>query len=115
MEQSILVSTKAVLQLNQEETYFDAELLQYINAAIDHLFDLGVGSGDVVVTSSSDLWESLSLPEGRLGMVKQFVFLKTKQLFDPPTTGFHTEATEKQIRELEWRIANRPVVEIPPP
>jgi hypothetical protein len=32
------------------------------------------------------------------------VFLKTRQLFDPPTTSYLIAATERQIQELEWRL-----------
>jgi hypothetical protein len=28
-------------------------------------------------------------------------------LFDPPTTGYHVEAMQQQIKELEWRINAR--------
>jgi hypothetical protein len=36
--------------------------------------------------------------------VKSYVFLKVKQLFDPPQTSYLITATEKQIQELEWRL-----------
>lgn len=108
MEQSILVSTKTVLKVNPEETFFDDELLQYINSAISHLGDLGAGDGTFVVSDSSALWGDMGLPAARLGLIKQFVFLKVRQLFDPPSMGFLQDATEKQIKELEWRIANGP-------
>jgi hypothetical protein len=32
------------------------------------------------------------------------VFLKVRQLFDPPNTSYLIEAMEKQIREFEWRL-----------
>ena len=36
--------------------------------------------------------------------VKSYVFLKVRQLFDPPQTSYLITAVEKQIEELEWRL-----------
>lgn len=108
MEQSILASTKTVLKVNPEEDFFDDELLQYINSAVSLLAELGAGDGTVVVDDATKVWADLGVAEARLGLIKQFVFLKVRQLFDPPQVGFLQDATEKQLKELEWRIANSP-------
>jgi hypothetical protein len=36
--------------------------------------------------------------------VKTYVYLKTRQLFDPPQTSYLISAMERQIGELEWRL-----------
>jgi hypothetical protein len=35
------------------------------------------------------------------------VFLRVRQLFDPPATSFLITAVNDQIKELEWRINER--------
>jgi hypothetical protein len=37
-------------------------------------------------------------------MVKSYVSMKVRLMFDPPTTGTLTDAINKQISELEWRM-----------
>jgi hypothetical protein len=36
--------------------------------------------------------------------VKSYVFLRVRQLFDPPQTSYLIDAMDKQIKELEWRL-----------
>ena len=35
---------------------------------------------------------------------KTYIFLRVKQLFDPPSTSYLISAFAKQIEELEWRM-----------
>jgi hypothetical protein len=40
-----------------------------------------------------------------LSLVRTYVFLRVRMLFDPPTTSFHIEAMDKQILEHEHRLS----------
>jgi hypothetical protein len=42
--------------------------------------------------------------DSQYNSVKTYVFLKVRQLFDPPSTSYLITAVEKQIQELEWRL-----------
>lgn len=46
-------------------------------------------------------------------MVRTYVYLKVRMLFDPPTTSFHKDAMDKQISEYEWRLSVYRESEIP--
>lgn len=37
-------------------------------------------------------------------LVKSYLYLKTRLIFDPPDTGVLHEAMERQITEFEWRL-----------
>ena len=39
-----------------------------------------------------------------LEMVKTYMYLKVRMIFDTPTSGSMNSAHEQQIAELEWRI-----------
>ena len=40
----------------------------------------------------------------RVEAAKQYIYLKVRTVFDPPTSGSVLEAYKKQIEELEWRL-----------
>lgn len=105
MENSILSSTKKILGIGEAYTAFDLDILTHINATLAILNDLGIGPDPmIVVGDASTEWSELQLPDNQLSMVRTYVFLKVRMLFDPPSTSFHIEAMNKQIEQLEWRL-----------
>lgn len=105
MEQSILISTKKVLGIAEDYTAFDLDILIHINTAFSTLTQLGVGpSTGFMIEDDAPVWEDFIGEDLELNSVKSYVFLKVKQLFDPPQTSYLIEAQERQIEELEWRL-----------
>lgn len=102
---SILTSTKGILGLDEAYTAFDLDVTTHINAAFSTLAQLGVGPelGFFIIDNTAQ-WEDFGVPADQLNMVKSYVYLKTKFLFDPPSTSFQIEAMERQIKEFEWRL-----------
>lgn len=105
MEQSILISTKKILGIADDYTVFDLDIITHINSAFSTLTQLGVGPlvGFMIEDAEAEWYEFIG-DDLRLNSVKSYVFLKTRQLFDPPSTSYLITATENQIRELEWRL-----------
>lgn len=102
---SILTSIKKLLGIGEEYEHFDADLIMYINSAFSILTQLGVGPSDGF-TISDDLavWDDF-IPEGKkLELVKSYVYLKVKLLFDPPSSSAVMESTNRMISEFEWRL-----------
>lgn len=107
-DQSIFVTIKRMLGLNMDETEFDTDILIHLNSAIGVLNDLGVGPKDgFVVTGEAETWADLLGDDSRFEIVKSFLYLKTKIVFDPHTSSILMQAMEKQISEYEWRICSR--------
>jgi hypothetical protein len=115
MEQSILNSTKKILGIAEDYTVFDLDIITHINSAFSTLTQLGVGPpSGFMIEDATAVWSDFipDYPEGsessgddyQYNSVKSYVFLKTKHLFDPPTTSYLITASEKQIEELEWRL-----------
>lgn len=106
MEDSILKSTKKVLGVDPSYAAFDLDILMHINASFGVLYDLGIGPVDgFVVSDENATWTQLALPAHMLNMVRSYVYLKTRLLFDPPSTSFHLEALKEQIAQFEWRLS----------
>lgn len=103
---SILDTTKKLLGLAPEYTPFDADVMVGINAALMTLTQLGVGPDEgFVITGSDETWTDF-LGEERYDLegIKQYVYLKTRLTFDPPSNGSVMDAMKNTISELEWRL-----------
>lgn len=103
---SILTETKKTLNLSEEYTAFDTDIMLHINSVCSTLHQLGIGPAEgFMITSKNDQWEALLGDDLRLNMVKSYVFLRVRLLFDASSlTGPTLSAFQKQIEELEWRL-----------
>lgn len=102
---SILLDVKKLLGLTSEYTVFDRDIIININSAFSSLWQLGVGPSEgYTISGEEDSWEDFLNDENKLEFVKQYVYLKTKIIFDPSASSAVTEAYNKQISELEWRM-----------
>lgn len=105
METSILNSTKKILGIDAFYNAFDLDVITHINSAFAVLNSLGVGPNNAFyITDDSDQWSDLGMSNNSLNLVRTYIFLKVRYLFDPPTTSFLLEAVNKQIQEHEWRL-----------
>jgi hypothetical protein len=105
MEESILNSTKKILGLAEDYTPFDLDVITHINAAFSILDQLGVGpEGGFAIFDDTVEWSDYDVPANQLHLVKTYVFLKVRMLFDPPATSFLIEAYNNQLKEYEWRL-----------
>lgn len=105
MENSILLSVKNAASIDNDETIYDAELLLHINSAFMILRQLGVGPETPFIVDDYDAtWDSFTTDENILPLVRSYVSLKTRLLFDPPTSSALETALQNTIAEYEWRL-----------
>lgn len=105
MEKSILTSIKKLLGLDEGYEVFDQDIIIHINTALMVLHQLGVGPDEGYrITSKKDKWDDFIDEEENLESVKTYIYLKVKQVFDPPQHGPTLEAINNQIKEYEWRL-----------
>lgn len=102
MDDSILITIKKMLGIEEDDKSFDFEILMHINSALGVLRQLGVGTG-LNTYSENSVWEDY-INEPFLDLVRQYVYYKVKMAFDPPTSSIPADAIKTQIQELEWRI-----------
>jgi hypothetical protein len=106
MENSILLSTKKILGIADSYTVFDLDIITHINATFNLLYQLGIGPAEgFMIEDDTAVWEDFAdVPMHQLNLVRTYVFLKVRMLFDPPTTSFMITAMTDQIKEYEWRL-----------
>lgn len=103
---SILDTIKKLSGIESSYEHFDSDLIVAINTAFFSLNQLGLGpSNGFSITSKEEEWSDY-LPEDdhNYEAVKTYIQLKTRLLFDPPSSSFVLEAINRQISELEWRL-----------
>jgi hypothetical protein len=105
MDDSILQSVKKVLNLAADYEAFDMDVLMHINSVFSTLNQLGVGPAPgFMIQDGGQTWSEFIGSDPRLNHVKTYVYLRVRLLFDPPSTGYHVAAMEKQIEQFEWRL-----------
>jgi len=103
--ESILTSIKKLLGVTEDYKYFDADIIIGINTALSILTQLGVGDAKgFSITDDTAVWSDFLGDDTRIEMVKSYVHLKTRLLFDPPTSSSVADAINRMISELEFRI-----------
>jgi len=102
---SILDDIKHVLNIPSEYAVFDQDIMLHINTVFSTLKQLGVGPDDGFrIEDNTTTWDSYILGKNGLNMVKSYIYLRVRLLFDPPATGFATTSFSEQIKEMEWRL-----------
>lgn len=105
MENSILKSTKKVLGIDATYTAFDTDILMHINSVFFKLNQLGIGPAvGFQIEDDVPTWDAFYGSDPRYNVVRTYVYLNVRLLFDPPTTGYHMEALKEQIQEYGWRM-----------
>lgn len=107
MEESILTSIKKLLGIGEEDDTFDTDVIMHINSILSILQQLGVGPRTgYMITGYDDTWSDFMdrTEDDRFNMIKTYVYLRVRLLFDPPTNSFTIDAIKKQYEEIEWRI-----------
>lgn len=103
--ESILTSIKKLLGISEEYTHFDEDLIMHINSVLSILTQIGVGPSEGFSIKDEDaIWADFISDNRKLEMVKSYVHLKAKLLFDPPLGSAVIESMNRMISELEWRI-----------
>ena len=103
--ESILTSIKKLLGIADEYTHFDSDIIIFVNTVFSTLAQLGVGPvGGFIITDEYASWSDYTDNSEQLALVKTYIFMKTKMMFDPPVSSAVLSAMERQISELEWRL-----------
>ena len=100
---SILNSVKKNLGIAADYDAFDPDLIMAINTCLSVCTQLGVGPEEgFSITGDSETWDDFISDWSKFGMVKSYVYIKTKLIFDPPV-GSALESYKELANEFEWR------------
>lgn len=103
--ESILTSIKKLLGISEEYTMFDSDLIMHINSVFMILTQLGIGPSEGFnIEDDSATWDEFVSDDLKLDLIKSYMHLKVKLLFDPPLNSAVIESMNRMINEFEWRL-----------
>lgn len=101
---SILGGVKSYFGLNsQEDDGYDSELITYINGCLGTLEFVGAIHSAPMITGYDEEWDSISDDKTLIELMKNYVNLSVKILFDPPSSTQAVEAIKRTIDRYEYQ------------
>jgi hypothetical protein len=105
MSESILISTKKILGIAADYTFFDTDIITHINSVFSTLNQLGIGPVDgFMIMDETEEWDEFLIDDPRKNSVRSYMYLRVRLLFDPPATSYLISSMKEQVTELEWRL-----------
>lgn len=102
---SILTSIKKLLGIEEDYVHFDADIIMHINSVLAILNQLGVGPSEgYSIKDANATWDEFITNPAKLELVKTYVYLKVRLMFDPPSSSSAIDSMKQLISELEFRI-----------
>lgn len=106
IEESILISIRKAIGIDEDYMGFDTELIIAINSALFSLSQLGVGlDSGYSISGEEETWSDFFGELTNFEAVKSYILLKTRVEFDPPGTSFLLASSDNMIKEYEWRLS----------
>ena len=102
--ETILSDVKRMLGIQPEVDEFNIDVTSHVNGAFFALYQLGIGPSIPFVIDATTEWSSFEtiVPKN---VVLDYLYLKTKLVFDPPAASNVFEAYKDRIAELEFRMS----------
>lgn len=106
MEDSILNSIKQFIGgLAPDYTVFDTDIIILINSEFATLHQLGVGTEEPFhISGPTEIWSDFTSDKAYMNSVKEYIGLRVKMIFDPPSNSFVLDAYKEKAQELAWRL-----------
>lgn len=105
MDESILTTVKKLIGITEMDDSFDTDIIVHINTFLRRLNQLGIGKRNFRVRDKSAKWIDFVL-EGQetFEQIIEYVYIRSKLIFDPPQNGSAIKAMEDSYKELEWLL-----------
>lgn len=103
MDSVILEDIKRMLGIAPSTTEFDMDIVSAINSAFFTLYQLGIGLHEPFAVEEDTDWSELDTTVPKQ-VLRDYIYLKVKTVFDPPSSSFVAEAIRDRISELEFRL-----------
>jgi len=105
VDDSILNSVKKLIGPDYDYGPFDRDLIMHINSAFMILNQIGLGPQKPYrITGSDQVWTDFMSDIENYQSVIDYVYLRCRLIFDPPSSSFVLSSLKEQQQELEWRL-----------
>lgn len=97
----VLTDVKKLVGIYETDTSWDLDVLTAINTGMATVSQLGM---TFVNVDSSTAWSALTTDGPLQALIKSYLWMKVKQIFDPSQSNNAKEAMGELLKELEFRI-----------
>lgn len=105
MEGSILDDIRRAAGAEEWDDAFDTDLIDYTNSVFMILTQMGIGPAEgYVIEDEDNQWSEFISDPVKYRLVKSYMGLKVRLLFDPPLSSAVLQSMNNQIAEYEWRL-----------
>lgn len=106
MNDSILTSVKKILGIEEFYEQFDVDIIIHTNSILAVLTQMGIGPSDgFLISGKTETWKDfLGDRLDKLSMIKSYVSMRVRLLFDPPQSSIVVNAMNESIKEFEYRL-----------
>ena len=105
LSESILLTVKRDIGVEDDDTAFDSEIIRDINSYLQILWFQNVGVSGFKVTNAEQTWAEFLGPHADdLQMAVSYICKKVRLAFDPPTNASLYNAYKEQADELGWYL-----------
>lgn len=105
MEESILITIKKKLGLAEDYDAFDTDVITNINSSMFTLMQIGVKpKTGFRITGDSETWKDYVGNRTDLEGIVDYIYIKARIVFDPPSSAAALTALKEEAAALEWRI-----------
>lgn len=105
MDESIMDSIKETIGIHVDNHDFDPNLIIAINAVLFIIYQEGLSDEPYTIKDNTTKWSDILIKDKPIEIrtLITWVGLKTKSIFDPPTSSALADALKRALDELEWR------------
>ncbi len=106
MTDSIFETIKSMLGSDSDYTVFDNDICMFTNSAIATLTQIGIGpkEGFKITPEGAEKWNDFLGDRNDLESVKEYIYMKVRIAFDPPSNSSVLSSYKEACKELEWRL-----------
>lgn len=102
---SILNTVKKMLGMPPDYSPYDVDLIVDINAVFATLNQIGIGPPDgFQIEDSSTCWDEYEEDSKIVNMVKPYMAMSVRLMFDPPISATTYESIKSEIAKYENRM-----------
>lgn len=106
MDESILDSIRKIIGNGDLDTYFNPDLIFAINSVLMEAHSMGLLNDNYAISDNTKTWRDILLHEGQINLhaLISWTALRTRLLFDPPTSSILLNSMNEEAKRLEWYI-----------
>lgn len=105
MEQKVLATVKKLLGVNPDDPSFDLDIILAIESSLEVARELGVPvTTGLLETNQNVTWDEVCSSSEASPLLKTYVVLKSRTIFDPPTGSAVKDSFDRVLAEYEWRL-----------